>query len=64
MYHFSQHYAKMSLQAAYNTSKQSVSPTGNNMALVHATLGTFYKTLNKPQESIDMLVKAVEHVGM
>ena len=53
----------MSLTTAYSTCKQSMSPTSNYMALMHGTLGTFYKTIDKPQESIEMLQKAVDHVG-
>ena len=53
----------MSLSTAYNTCKQSTAPTSNYMALMHGTLGTFYKTIDKPQECIEMLEKAVKHVG-
>ena len=55
--------AEEMLLAAYSVYKLSVHPRSNLLCLIKATIGTFYRTVDKPLEAIELLKDCVEMAG-
>jgi hypothetical protein len=51
------------LGGAYTIYISAVTPNCNLQPLIKATLGTFYRTVDKPLEAIDMLKECIQKAG-
>ena len=55
--------AESMLQASATVHRLSVPSHSQQMYLIKATMGNFYKSTDKPLEAIDLLQNVVDHVG-